>query len=230
MVVTGATGTVGWGIAHAALEAGARLVLPVRSASARGELEREFGSALDRVAVVLTDFGDEARMAGVRDDAVRRFGAIDHVIAPLGAWWQKGASLDQPAAELRALLGVYVEAQWLLVATFAPALRVSRGSYTFVTGALGEADYRPGLGLLVVAVKAQLGLCGVLRRELKDEPFRINEVRVNRRIEREPRPGVVASRALGAAMLEAAQSPLTGRLFRYEAAGLMLDDEARAKP
>ena len=139
VVVTGATGQVGWGIAHAALDTGATVVLPVRSEAARKKAEREFGKA--RTSIVTANFADESSLASMRDAALERFGAIDHVFAPLGSWWQQGASLDQPAAELRDLLSAYVEAPWLLVKTFAPALRVSRGSYTFITGAAGGADY-----------------------------------------------------------------------------------------
>ena len=163
IVVTGATGQVGWGIAHAALDTGWTVVLPVRSEAARKKVERDFGKA--RTSIVTVDFADESSLATMRDATLERFGAIDHVFAPVGSWWQKGASLDQPAAELRDLLKAYVEAPWLLVKTFAPALRVSRGSYTFITGAAGEADYLPDAGLLVVAVKAQHALSGVLRHE-----------------------------------------------------------------
>jgi NAD(P)-dependent dehydrogenase (short-subunit alcohol dehydrogenase family) len=41
VVVTGATGQVGWGIAHAALDTGATVVLPVGSEAARKNVERD---------------------------------------------------------------------------------------------------------------------------------------------------------------------------------------------
>jgi hypothetical protein len=123
------------------------------------------------------------------------------------------------------LLSAYVEAQWLLVKTFAPALRQSEGTYTFITSTAGEADYISGAGLLVVAVKAQLALSAVLRRELADEPFCVNEVRISRRIERAHRPGVIPSRVAGAALLKAITISVTGGLLRYDGSRLVLEDE-----
>jgi NAD(P)-dependent dehydrogenase (short-subunit alcohol dehydrogenase family) len=225
VVVTGATGQVGWGIAHAALDTGATVSLPVRSEAARKQVEREFGKA--RTSIVTVDFADESSLATMRDATLERFGAIDHVFAPLGSWWQKGASLDQPAAELRHLLSTYALAPWLLVKAFAPALRVRRGSYTFITGAAGEAEYIPDSGLLLVAVKAQHSLSGVLRHELAPEPFRINEIRISRRIEHSPRPCVIPSQKAGATFIQAAGIDGTGKLLRYDGP-ILLDDPAKS--
>jgi len=223
IVVTGASGHVGWGIALAALDAGANVVLPVRSEASRAEVERDHGNS--RAFVPTVDFRDERSLAGMHDATVQQFGGVAHVITPLGSCWQKGSSLDQPGSEMSDLLSAYVEAQWLLVKTFAPALRQSQGTYTFITSAAGEADYISGAGLLVVAAKAQLALSAVLRRELADEPFRVNEVRISRRIERAHRPGVIPARVAGAALLKAITISVTGRLLRYDGSQLMLEDE-----
>ena len=223
IVVTGANGHVGWGIALAALDAGANVVLPVRSEASRAAVDRDLGNS--RAFVPTVDFRQESSLGAMRDATVQRFGGIEHVVAPLGFCWQKGSSLDQPAVELRDLLSAYVEAQWLLVKTFAPALRQSGGAYTFITGAAGEADYISGAGLLVVADKAQLALSAVLRRELAGESFRINEVRISRRIERVHRPGVIPSRVAGAALLKAITISATGRLLRYDGSQFELEDE-----
>src|SRR5205814_1995703 len=77
VVVTGATGQVGWGIAHAALDTGATVVLPVRSEAARKKVEREFGKA--RTSIVTVDFADESSLATMRDATLERFGPMDHV-------------------------------------------------------------------------------------------------------------------------------------------------------
>lgn len=203
-------------------------MLPVRSETSRAAVEHDHSNS--RAFVHAVDFRDESSLAAMRDATVQHFGGINHLIAPLGSCWQKGSSLDQPASELRDLLSAYVEAQWLLVKTFAPALRQSQGTYTFITGAAGEADYISGAGLLVVAVKAQLALSAVLRRELAGEPFCINEVRISRRIERAHRPGVIPSRVAGAALLKAITISVTGRLLRYDGSQLKLDDEETDQP
>lgn len=213
VVVTGVTGEVGWGLAHAARAAGANLVLPVRSASQVGALESEFGGAL----VQPVSFTDEGSLQALARAATGRFGAVHHVFTPLGAWWAKGASLEQAPEELRALYDVYVEAPWQLIRALAPSLRTSTGSFTFITGAGGEAPFIPRSGLLVAAVAAQLALARTLRHELRGELFRVNEVRISARLEREPRPGVVPSREAGEAFLRLCTSEARGVLFRYAA-------------
>lgn len=224
-LITGATGEVGWGIAHAARDAGAHLVLPVRREEARDALTREFPDAL----VEVIDFADLDALVRLREAALARFSTVDHVLSPLGAWWQKGPSLDQPPAELRSLYAAYVEAPWMLLKAMAPALRGSGGSFTFFTGAAGEAANLPNAGLLVAAVGAQIALSRTLRAELSSEPFRVNEVRIATRIERAARRGVVPSREAGAAFLEAvpANPALRGALLRYDGRSLAVMSEAR---
>lgn len=219
VLVTGVTGNVGWGVAHAARAAGAKVVAPVRAGSStNGSVQGELGGS-DHALVVETDFGDPGSVEHLRDEAVKRFGRVDHVVAPLGAWWQKGGSLAQPPKELRMLLATYVEAQWLLVTTLAPALRDAEGSYTMITGAAGEAPLIRGAGLLGVAVAAQHALSRTLRVELASERFRMNEIRIAARVEREPRPGVVVSKTFGADALALLEGSARGGLFRYTGPG-----------
>lgn len=207
VLVTGATGQVGWGVARAAVRAGARVVLPVRAGA------RALGPSLEgpTVVVVECDLTDETSVTRLRD-----VGVVDHVAAPLGAWWQKGPSLAQPPRELRDLLAVYVEAQWLLMKTLAPALRQSGGSYTIITGAAGEGMVPDG-GLLVTAVRSQYALSKVLRHELAGEPFRVNEVRIACRIERDARPGVVPAEDAGADFVAVMAGAHRGEVLRYAA-------------
>jgi NADP-dependent 3-hydroxy acid dehydrogenase YdfG len=172
VVVTGASGHVGWGIAHAARDAGGRLVLPVRRRDAKEALEREFGAR--DVFVPMVDFDDESSMTLAWGQARERFGAVDHVATPLGAWWQKGNSLAQEDAELRDLLNTFVETPFRLLRTVAPHLATSRGSFTFVTGVAGEAPTTPASNLLVAAMGGLFSLSRVLRRELDGELFRVH--------------------------------------------------------
>ena len=211
VVVTGATGQVGWGIAHSVLEEGGSLILSTRTEDGAEAIVKEFGKA--NVHPVIADLTSE-RGAGKITEKGRELGSIDHVAAPIGSWWQKGASLDQDIGELNSLLKTYVTAQINLLKATADDLRKSQGSYTLVTGAAGEHFIR-GSGLLVTAVKAQYGLSEVLRRELKDEPFRLNEVRIDTRIERDPRPGVVPSKEAGAFFVDLMNGHQNSSLIRY---------------
>ncbi len=207
VLVTGGTGQVGWGVARAAGDAGARLVLPTRSERGAEELRETFPDA----TVVVADVGAAADVDAVQD-AIG--GRLDHVVAPMGAWWQGGATLAQPTETVDELLSTYVSAQHQLLVTTADLLRASGGSYTLVTGAAGEHRIHDG-GLLVVAVRAQYALADVLRAELRDEPFRFNELRITARLEREPRDGVIPSAEAGEAFVELMASDRRSELVRY---------------
>jgi NAD(P)-dependent dehydrogenase (short-subunit alcohol dehydrogenase family) len=69
IVVTGASGHVGWGIALAALDAGANVVLPVRSETSRAAVERDLGNP--RAFVPTVDF----RQGKQPGSDVRRYGS-----------------------------------------------------------------------------------------------------------------------------------------------------------
>ena len=165
--------------------------------------------------VVVADVGADSDVATL-DAAIARAGQLNHVVAPLGAWWQRGPSIDEQPVELDGLLATYTSAQFRLLRTAAPHLRRTNGSYTLVTGAAGEM-LLPGTGLLVVAVRAQYALADVLRQELAADPIRFNELRIAARIERTPRPGVIASETLGAVFVDIMTGDVRSELIRYPA-------------
>ncbi|MBY5161009.1 SDR family NAD(P)-dependent oxidoreductase [Salsipaludibacter albus] len=210
VLVTGATGQVGWGVAHEAMAAGARLVLTASTTSSAQQLTAAFPDA----EVVAVDLAADGADETVRAAVEHAGGRLDHVFAPIGAWWQQGPTLDQPPSELRELLGTYVVAQHRLVRATAPYLARTAGSYLLVTGAAGRRPI-PDAGLLVIAVRAQWALAEVLRAELADAPFRFNEVRIRTRIERDARPGVVASRIAGEVFVGLLAGDARGELLHY---------------
>ena len=210
VLVTGATGHVGWGVAHAAAEAGAGIVLTASRDSSAARLRREFPSA----TVVTVDLTGDAAEGRLRKAIELDGGRLDHVFAPIGSWWQAGPTLEQPSSELAALLDTYVVAQHRLLRATAPFLSTAGGSYTLVTGAAGHRPI-PDAGMLVVAVRAQWGLAEVLRTELADAPFRFNELRIRTRIERTARSGVVPSRVAGEAFLALMTGDTRGEVVHY---------------
>ena len=209
VLVTGATGNVGWGVAKAATNAGALVMLTTRSERSAETLSTEFPAASIIVADVATTGGSAAI-----SQAITTVGSLDHVVAPIGSWWQRGASLDQAPTELDSLLSTYVGAQLRLTQITAPFLRASGGSYTLVTGAGGE-HIIPGSGLLVVAVRSQFALADVLMNELRQDSFRFNEFRIDARVEPDARSGVVPSLTAGEAFVAVMAGDQRSELIRF---------------
>jgi NAD(P)-dependent dehydrogenase (short-subunit alcohol dehydrogenase family) len=213
VLVTGATGHVGWGVAQAVAAHGAGLVLTTTTESGGDRLANDFPDA----RIVVADL-TRAHAAPLLVSELAGIGSLDHVVAPIGSWWQKGPAIEQPTEELDDLLATYASAQHRLLTACSHALADSGGSYTMVTGAAGESVI-PDAGLLVVAVRAQWALGDVLRHELVDANFRFNEFRIGARIEREPRPGVIPADEAGEAFVELLTSPRRCELVHYPRRG-----------
>ncbi|UJR79459.1 SDR family NAD(P)-dependent oxidoreductase [Sandaracinus amylolyticus] len=223
-VVTGATGNVGWGAARALLDAGADVITPVRSESARARLELSGPRHHVVVADVSTAPGNAALASFVKE----RFARPDHVVASIGPWWQKGPVIEQSLEELRDVMTTFVESHFLLARTLLPLQRDARGtSYTIVTGAAGEGTIR-GAGLLVTAAEAQFGLSRMLRAEHAGDAVRVNELRIHVRIERHARRGVVPSRIAGDAFVALAIGDARSELVRYRGPDAALRPEVES--
>jgi NAD(P)-dependent dehydrogenase (short-subunit alcohol dehydrogenase family) len=169
VAVVGGTSGMGLGIARAALDAGAAVVIAGRRPVAT---RAELGS--DRVRHEVVDVTDEAAVRALFEGLP----ALDHVVvtaAPPPGSWQPLLAGDAAAYlrylddKLRGSLGV---ARWA-----APKLRPG-GTITFLTGA---AAARPRTGIVSVAFTAVEALCRTLAFELA--PLRVNTIR----------PGVVDS-------------------------------------
>lgn len=213
VLVTGATGNVGWGAAQAFAAAGAHVVAPVRGGAAAEQVRALLPA--DQHLVVTADLGREEDVTALRDAALARFGHIDHVVAAIGPWWQKGLVIEQSLSEFRAVSNTYVESHFLLARTLLPVLRYRVGtSYTLVTGAAGELAI-PGAGLMVIAVMSQFGLSRMLRAEHNADPVRVNELRISARIEKRPRPGVIESQQAGQVFTALALADIRSSVVLY---------------
>ncbi len=218
VLVFGATGNVGYGAALAFLDAGARVIAPTRSARGVDSLREAFsGRALSPVLGDISDPNDALRL---RDEIVGEHGPINHVFAALGPWWQGGAVQRQTPAEWARVRAMLLDGHVHAASLFLSELRATRAgaeqpSYTVVTG-MGAHHYLPETSLLFVATNGVLGLSRVLRHEHARGPTRVNELLIGCRVEREPRPGVVASAVFGRAATELALGVARGEVFRYD--------------
>lgn len=216
-LVFGATGNVGWGVAHALLDAGHTVVAPTRSAKRADALAADF--AHDRLHPVVGDPSTEAGAAALRD-AVAAIGPVQHVVASMGPWWQKGPVIEQPEAEYRAVMASLLDCQVFAARALLPDLLDRSGaSYTLITGRGGQMSI-PGTGLLVIAVCGVYALSRMLRTEHAADAVRVNEILIGCRIERRAgAPGVVAAADFGAAARAVVEGDVRGQVLAFDRAG-----------
>ena len=165
-VVFGGSSGIGLGVARAALDTGARVVIAGRSA----EKLRHAAAALaapDRVETCATDITRESDVAGL----FAAIGEVDHVITTaVDAAYQPVAALEMAAA--RRVIDSKLFGALLLARYSAPRIRAG-GSLTFTAGIAAERP-APG-GAVIAAVNGALfSLVRALALELA--PLRVNAV------------------------------------------------------
>ena len=145
VVVAGGAGRVGGGVAMAALDAGARVVVPVRPEDDQSHLP-----AHDELRVEPCDVSDLVAVEAL----AARLGSVDHVFASVGAWWQGDRIPDLALDEWDAVLASRLRPHITLMTGLMP---VVRGSWTVVAGDTLERPVAGAAPTSVVAA-AVLGL------------------------------------------------------------------------
>jgi 3-oxoacyl-[acyl-carrier protein] reductase len=189
------------------------VIAPTRSEARAAELDEELGAR--GLTAAVGDVSDAAGATELASRILREHGPVRHVIASLGPWWQEGPLHEQPAGEwdrVRAMMldgHVHAARSWL-----GPLAEEGEATYTIVSG-MGAHHPAPGTSLLFVACGAVLSLSRLLREGGAPDGVRVNEILIGARIERSPRPGVVASATFGEFLRAVLESERAGEVVRY---------------
>lgn len=218
-LVAGGAGTVGSGIVHAFLQAGATVIVPSRDPARIDALRAETG-APERVIGMLADVGSPEGAARVRAAVEREHGdRIDHVVASLGGEW-RGKPLRELALEdFRAALHEYCGTHFVAMRALLPLIEEREGaSYTIISGVAGEQLFDMAWGAMSVGAASLFGLSMVTRAEYADRPVRVNELRVGMRILRQHpvqgSPYEVSHRDVGKLAVGMARGKVRGEVIR----------------
>ncbi len=170
VVVTGASGGIGGGIARAFAAEGARLVLQYRAGRDHVEsLRRELRPA--EVLLIRADLRRESEAEKLFSSAVRKFGRVDTLVANAASWETRDCLLsDMSLKHWRKTLDGVLTTTFLSVREFLRlAARQKRGnvvciaSTAAVFGEAGHADYAAGKAAIAYG----------LTRSIKNELARI---------------------------------------------------------
>jgi NAD(P)-dependent dehydrogenase (short-subunit alcohol dehydrogenase family) len=191
VLVLGGTGSVGRGIVKALVERGHIPVVTSRVQEKLQELEREIEADAEQEGkekpicfLIEEDVGEEKGAKRVRDLVLQRYGRIDRVIVSLSCRWPLTPFSDLGADEFRKALDCLVTSHFVVARTFLPLLvKKNGGSYTFVTGRVGEFCANPELGVSTVAASALFGLVLACKAEAKKHKgVTVNEARIGIRV------------------------------------------------
>lgn len=192
IVVGGGTGDVGVDVVAALLDAGADVVVPVRTTAKADVL---------RAAV-----GHEARLSFIEgfpsdDDGVRKLagdiGEVHGAVATIGSWRRASALMAMPLTEWNQVASANLTAHFLFAKAVVPRIAAG-GQYIMINGA-GALQPVPNSGHVSIMASAQIMMGEALRAENPQVLFHTLMLRsiIATRARAKPDPSWVTSRQVG---------------------------------
>ncbi|WP_428262986.1 SDR family NAD(P)-dependent oxidoreductase [Haliangium sp.] len=218
-LVAGGAGTVGSGIVHAFLQAGATVLVPSRDPARIDALRDELEGPAGLVGIE-ADIADVAGAAAVRERIERDHGGqLDHLVTSLGGAWQGGPLRELDLAGLRAALHDFCETHFVAMRALLPLMTERAGaSYTIITGVSGERLFDQAWGPASVGAACLFGLSMVTRAEYAEDEVRVNELRIGTRVLRqwpvESSPYEVSNRDIGRLVVSMARARVRSEVIR----------------
>jgi NAD(P)-dependent dehydrogenase (short-subunit alcohol dehydrogenase family) len=177
VVITGASSGIGYAIAQAYLDRGARVVANGRD---RGKLEsaaQKLGHS-DRLALVPGDIGEEGTAERLIEAARSRFGGLDVVVNNAGVFSAKGL-VEYTRGDLQSFVATNLLGTVLLTQAAVRSWRGSKstGAIVNITASIALAPQKALPASLPVAIKGGLNaMTKALALELAEERITVNAV------------------------------------------------------
>lgn len=181
MYVAGGAGIVGSGIVRNLIENGARVWVTSRNEANLNQLKAVIPDSLkSNLNLHKANVSNPSECEQVKNEIIKKENKIDHVIASIGSFWNKGTLSTQNADELRKILDEHAVSHFTVYKTFSNYLskQSNKTTYTFITGGLGEICALPQVSLLTVGQSTVYGLYQAAIAEHKaNKNFSLNEIR-----------------------------------------------------
>jgi NAD(P)-dependent dehydrogenase (short-subunit alcohol dehydrogenase family) len=197
-VVTGASRGIGRAVALRFAQEGAHVVALARTVGALEELDDDIVAAGSSATLVPIDLAELDRLDNLGPSLYERFGKVDVFVANAGALGTLGPITHQAPGEWEDVMRLNVHANWRLMRTLEPALRLSdAGRAIFVTSGAAKAK-RAYWGSYAVTKAALEAMATTWAAELETTNIRVNLLS----------PGPIATRMRAAAFPGENQSAL----------------------
>jgi 3-oxoacyl-[acyl-carrier protein] reductase len=158
-IVTGAGRNIGRAIAHRLAQAGAAVVVNVRSNEAEAEaVVREIEAAGGKALVVLADVTDPKAVAALTDVTIKKFGRIDTLVNNAALRAEKPFD-DMSYEDWRAVMNVTLDSAFHCVKACLPALKKNGGTIINIGGMSAHIGSKNRAHVLA----AKAGLVGFTR-------------------------------------------------------------------
>jgi len=208
VVVPGGTGAIGEGVVRAYLDAGADVVVPTRSQARADEFtELLRGAPTEHLHLVVEDYSSFDAATRLAYRVNREFGAVDHVVAPIGGWWAGKPVWEIEESDWQSVFVGLATTHMAVVRAFLPRLS-DRGSYHLIVGTSAYTPM-PGSGLVSIEQAALLMMRNVLAAELGDRQrvFALVLGLMSTRLTGPVDPDAVTSDQVGAVAVAASSAP-----------------------
>lgn len=146
-IITGGTGALGRAVVDHFLTDGARVAVPWVVDAEVPMLEQRLGNRFDkaRVFTVKCNVGDEAQVAELVGQTVKRFGRIDALVNLVGGFWGGKKVAETSFAEWQAMLDLNLKPTFLCCRAAVPEMVKNRWgrivSVTSRTGLTGAGEF-----------------------------------------------------------------------------------------
>ena len=179
VIVGGGTGRVGEGLVRSFLMEGARVIVPVRSASKEQRLRSYIGE-LDagRLICLPTHVGEEGSIQEFRSRVLENFGRVDLAVACLGCWYYGYPLHRMPYRDWQMILHDNLDTHFLFMKNFLSILHEQNdGVFAMINGSPSEMII-PEEGVTSIVAAAQAMMSRALAEEAKNSQVRVYSLTV----------------------------------------------------
>jgi NADP-dependent 3-hydroxy acid dehydrogenase YdfG len=177
VVLAGATGEVGEGIARVMIDQGVILIVPYRSEKKLEELKSRLPAANEQNLIAFQANVSEPREAEVlRNMILTKFGRVDLAIASLGGWYQGYELHNMPTHLWYTIMDNNLNSHFIFARTFISVLNSQNdGLYINING--GAQDFvAPQAGGMTIISSAQNKMTEVFATEARGKKYRVHSV------------------------------------------------------
>jgi NAD(P)-dependent dehydrogenase (short-subunit alcohol dehydrogenase family) len=159
--VAGGCGIVGSGIVKSLVEQGAKCCVSSRNEKSFDELKALVpGQFHSQLSFYKADLNKEENVLRLKEDILKREGALNHVIASIGGWRTDGNLSTLNLDQYKKAVDDMTVPHFNCYKAFVPHLSAqAKSTYTFITGGSGEAKaFDPKASILPIAASHVYGM------------------------------------------------------------------------